>query len=201
MNQRVKSHFQKADPILFGVLQKIEKKDELVPRKSDDYFSDICQAIINQQLSDKAGATIFKRFVHLFPHGKVTPQSLMRLSDTQIRAVGPSGSKVQFLKSLARSVIAKEIVFTALETLSDEDVRKELVKLKGIGPWTAEMFLMFSLGREDVFSYGDLGLRRAIQKLYNFKKEPTKRQMEKVTNRWMPYRTYACRILWRSLEI
>ena len=84
---------------------------------------------------------------------------------------------------------------------SDEDVIVELTKIKGIGRWTAEMFLMFTLGREDIFSYGDLGLRKGIMKLYGYKKEPTEQQMEKLATRWKPYRTYAARILWRSLEI
>ena len=87
-----------------------------------------------------------------------------------------------------------------LEGLDDEEVIIELTKLNGIGRWSAEMFLMFSLGREDVFSYGDLGLRRAIQKLYKLKTEPTQKKAEKIANKWKPYRTYACRILWRSVS-
>jgi len=87
-----------------------------------------------------------------------------------------------------------------LDELDNGAVVEELTKVKGIGPWTAEMFLMFSLAREDVFSYGDLGLRKAIQKLYKLKKEPTNKQMEQITKKWSPYRTYASRILWKSLE-
>jgi len=201
MDEKVKSHFRTVDPILYSVLVRLEgKTDRLTPTKSTDYFADLCEAIINQQLSDKAAATIYKRFLDLFPKKRVTPEFLLRLKDEQIRGVGTSWNKVKFLTSLARAVVDRTIKLASLDTLPDIEVVTELTKLHGIGPWTAEMFLMFSLGRPDVFSYGDVGLRRAIQKLYALKKEPTPKQMEKISRKWAPYRTYACRILWRSLD-
>ena len=103
--------------------------------------------------------------------------------------------------NLATRVQKKSIHLAKLPDMSNEDIIDELTKVKGIGPWTAEMFLMFSLGREDVFSYGDLGLRNAIKRLYKFRRDPTRKQMEKIVNTWAPYRTWAARILWRSLEI
>lgn len=196
--KKVIQHFRKADPILASVLDKV---GVIGPTVSNDYFSDLCEAIINQQLSDKAAATIFGRFKKLFPGEKVNPEYLIKLSDEKIRSCGTSKTKVGFLKDLAKSLIERKIIFAKIHKLSDELVIKELTKIKGIGPWTAEMFLMFTLGREDVFSHGDLGLRKAIKKLYKFKNEPTKKQVERIVEKWRPYRTYACRLLWRSLEL
>jgi len=126
---------------------------------------------------------------------------LLKLSDKKIRSCGTSNSKVSFLKDLAAKVLKNDLKLNKLDKLSDDLVIKELTKVKGIGPWTAEMFLMFTLGREDIFSHGDLGLKNAIKKLYKFKKEPTRKQIEKIVEIWKPYRTYASRILWKSLEI
>ncbi len=164
-----------------------------------DYFAKLCGEIINQQLSDKASATIYKRFENLFPEKIITPEYVLKLSHEKIRGTGTSNAKVAFIKSLAEKVVKKELKFELLDSMTDREVVKELTKIKGIGPWTAEMFIMFSLGRQDVFSHGDLGLRKAIKKLYGFKAEPTRKEIEKITNKWSPYRTYACAILWQSL--
>jgi DNA-3-methyladenine glycosylase II len=202
MKPEVRKHFQTVDPILFAALETLDAvAHELTPRHSNDYFSELCDAIISQQLSSKAGATIFGRFKALFPEKKITPHKTLELTDEQIREVGASWSKVKFIKDLAQKTVNKEIPLDSLKDLSNEQVIGILTAVKGIGPWTAEMFLMFSLGREDVFSYGDLGLMRGIQRLYRFKKDPTKKQMEKIVKKWSPYRTYASRILWRSLEL
>lgn len=199
MNSKIKDHFRKNDPTLYAVTGKIKPLVEL--SLSKDYISDLCGAIINQQLSEKASATIFSRFKKLFPKGKITAKYLLSVSDEKIRSVGSSWGKVSYLKNLARKVFEKELQLDQLDELDNGAVIKKLTTVKGIGPWTAEMFLMFSLGREDIFSYGDLGLQKAIQKLYKLKAKPTKGQMEKLAKRWIPYRTYAARILWRSLEI
>jgi len=202
MKPAVCIHFQSADPILYAALEKLDAHAHtFVPHVTDDYFSDLCDAIISQQLSTKAGATIFGRFKGLFPQGVITPERAVKLKDEQIRNIGASWSKAAFIKDLADKAMKKEVPLEALKDLSDDEVIKALTAVKGIGPWTAEMFLMFSLGREDIFSYGDLGLRRAIQKLYAFKKEPTQKQMKKIVTKWSPYRTYACRILWRSIDM
>lgn len=191
-------HFQTVDPVLAGLLAQMEFP---VITSHDDHFRELCDVIISQQLSTKAAATIFSRFENLFPKKHITPETLLKLSDVQIRAVGTSGSKTSFLKNLAKAVVEKEIILEDLPTMTNEEIIVALTKLKGIGPWSADMFLMFSLGREDVFSYGDLGLRRAIQKLYKMKSEPTQKQVEKISKPWSPYRTYAARILWKSLEL
>lgn len=198
MRQKAFAHFRAVDPKLASIIQ------EIVPlkrTKPDQYFADLVEAIICQQLSDKAGATIFARFTKLFPKGQIIPQAVHKLSAAAFRKVGTSWSKANYIKDLAQQVVSGEVKLDKLHELDDESVVRELVKIKGIGHWTAEMFLMFSLAREDVFSFGDLGLRRAMQRLYGFKKEPTPKQMENISKKWFPYRTYAARILWRSLEL
>ncbi len=199
MDKQITQHLRKADPVLGSVLEKIDSIKPLV--KSDNFFADLCETITNQQLSEKVGTVIFNRFKKLFPKGKITAKNLLKLADKEIRKIGTSGNKVKFMKELAKKVHTQEVNLKKLEQLKNEEVIAELTKLKGIGQWTAEMFLMFSLGREDIFSYGDLGLRRAIQKLYKLTREPTKKEAEKISLKWSPYRTYACRILWRSLEL
>lgn len=198
MNKKALDHFQAVDPILSRVIPHIKP---FTLRKSNDYFCDLVEAIICQQLSNKAGATIFGRFQKLFSTEKITPEQVLSLTDATIRSVGPSWSKVRYIKNLAQAAIDRTLDLDALDRRTDEEVIKELTQVKGIGPWTAEMFLMFTLGREDVFSFGDLGLKRAIKNLYLFKKEPSRKQLEKLSCTWSPYRTFACRILWRSLEI
>ena len=202
MEKQIKDHFARVDPVLFGVLAKLDgDTDKLTPTKTDDYFSDLVEAIVCQQLSDKAGATIFGRVKGLFPKKRITATYLLKIADETLRNVGPSRSKILYMKELAKAVSNKTIDLARLSMMADEEVITNLTKLKGIGRWTAEMFLMFTLGREDIFSYGDLGLRKAIMKLYGYKKEPTEPQMEKLATRWRPYRTYAARILWKSLEL
>ncbi len=199
MHKKIRNHIEKVDTILYDVLKKIDSIKPLT--KSENYFSDLCETIINQQLSGKAGDTIFRRFKKLFSGEKVNPEELLKLSSEKIRNVGTSNSKVKYLKNLAEKIQRKEIDLDDLAGKDDCTVKKSLMKIKGIGPWTAEMFLMFSLAREDIFSLGDLGLRKAIQKLYSFEKKPTDKQIEKLSKIWIPYRTYAARILWRSLEL
>ena len=198
MRNDIVAHFAKADPVIYFLIQKISL-DPVVP--SSDFFRSLCREIIGQQLAGKAAHAIFTRFIKLFPRGRITAKKLLVLSDDAIRAVGASWAKVRSLKDLAHNVVKKNLQLQSLVTLSNDDVMKELVKVKGIGPWTAEMFLMFSLAREDIFSFGDLSLQNAIQKLYKLRRKPTRKQLEILSSKWSPYRTYGCRVLWRSLEL
>lgn len=198
MTDRVRKHFKRNDPLLFSYLAKIEF---IAHKPSPGLFTDLCDTIISQQLSGKAASTIFSRFEKLFPKKRITAKNLLNLSDAKIRSCGTSNAKVRSLKDLAQKVVSGELNLKKLKNLSDEDIIGELIKVKGIGPWSAEMFLMFGLGREDVFSYGDLGLKNAIKKIYGFKKDPSVKQVEKIVSKWRPYRTFASRILWKSLEI
>ena len=128
------------------------------------------------------------------------PHQVLKISDAKLRSVGLSGGKVKYVKDLAKKVHNKEVLFNFLHKMTDEEVIEHLVQVKGIGRWTGEMFLMFSLERPDVFSHGDLGLRNGIMKLYGFKKPPTTKQIEKIVQKWSPHRTLASRYLWKSLD-
>lgn len=202
MDQKILKHFKKVDPILYEALLSILKKVGKIKnpkRLPENYFEDLCTEIINQQLSAKAGDTIFKRFRSLSKEGVITPKAILKIKDEKIRECGLSSAKVKYIKDLAKKIVDREVELEKIGDLPDEHVIAELVKVKGIGKWTAEMFLMFSLGREDVFSHGDLGLKNAIKKIYNLE-NPTLEQVEEIVIKWSPYRTYACRILWRSLD-
>lgn len=194
---KIRNHFKKVDPILYSSIKELYLLEKVTANK---YFEKLSGEIINQQLSDKASATIFSKFKKLYPQGKITPEYTLKLEHDQIRKAGPSNSKVKFIKGLAQKVVSEELKLEKLENMTDLEVANELTKVKGIGPWTAEIFMMFSLGRPNLFSYGDLGLRKAIKKLYRFKSDPTQKQMEKIVNKWSPYKSYACIILWQVLD-
>lgn len=188
----------KKDPILGKVIKKIGPFES---HKGGNYFEDLTESIVSQQLSIKAANTIWGRFIALLPGKKVTPENVWEVPDQKIRDAGLSWSKVAYVKDLAKKTMESGIIFEQFEIMTDEEIITELIKVKGIGRWTAEMFLMFAMERPDVFSYGDLGLRRAIQKLYSLDHEPSVEEAEKISLKWKPYRTLACRYLWRSLEL
>lgn len=172
--------------------------------RSDSLFQDLVENIISQQLSDKAGATIIERFKAVVLGSKSSlafpsAREILKVSDRKMRKSGMSFAKAGFIKGLAAEVAGGSLKLDRLSKMPDEDVISELTKIKGIGRWTAEMFLIFSLRRMDVFSSGDLGLRRAIEKLYKvkFKKE---KEYAGFAKRWSPYRSLASWYLWRSLE-
>lgn len=196
--KHILDHFQKNDPILFRLTKKLALRKL---EKSTDYFTSLTREIIGQQLSGKAADAIFAKVLALFPEKKITPDQVLALSDEALRSAGPSWAKVRFLKDLATKVCEKEIDLAKLDRLPDGEVIQYLTKVKGVGPWTAEMFLMFSLAREDVFSHGDLGLNKAIRRLYGLKRPPSRKRLEALTNKWSPYRTYGCLLLWDSLEL
>lgn len=191
-------HFKKVDPVLYEIAKEIKIEER---KKSTDLFTDLIESIISQQLSIKASDTIFGRFKKLFPKEKITANKILEISDEKIRECGISFSKILYIKGIAKAVINKEIDLKKLDKLNDEEVIGELIKLKGVGQWTAEMFLMFSLGRPDVFSAGDLGLQNAMIKLYKLKNKPGKEKLLELSHKWSPHRTVASRILWKSLEI
>lgn len=197
MHKTIVSHFETVDKVIFEVIPLIKP---FTIQKSDKLFFSLVESIISQQLSVKAGDTIVKRFMALFPDGEITPKAVLSVPRETLRSVGMSWSKADYVHNISRAIVEKQLDFTNFDNLTDEEVILELTKIKGIGRWTAEMFLMFTMAREDVFSYGDVGLQNAIQKLYKLKAKPTKKQMEKFSKKWSPYRTYAARILWRSLD-
>lgn len=199
MSKQAIQHFKKHDPTLHGFAHKF---GELEMRKNKrGHFEALVEAIVSQQLSVKASDTIFNRFVALFPGKKFPkPEDILKLSPEKMRSVGISNSKAVYILDLSEKVFNKELKLQTLDKLDNEEVITELTKVKGIGRWTAEMFLMFSLLREDVFSLGDLGLKNAIKKLYKLKNHPTEKQLNNLFKKWSPYKTYAARYLWKSLD-
>lgn len=198
--QQIFVYLGNKDTIIGAYIEKLKSYDDFRLEKSTDYFRSLCREIIGQQLSGKVAEVIFSRFLKLFTLKRPTPKQVLKFHDEKLRAVGMSWSKVKFLKDLSEYVDSGKLDLQKLDDLSDNEVTQKLSKVKGIGPWTAEMFLMFSLAREDIFSLGDLGLKRAIQKLYKLKREPSKTYMEKISKKWAPYRTYVCLLLWHSLD-
>ena len=179
----------------------IKKVPPFTHRKSENYFISLVESIISQQLSVKAADTIYARFEGLFLGKVITPEEVLELKDDVIRGVGISYQKISYIKDLAEKTLESGILFEQFEIMTDEEIIEELIKVKGIGRWTGEMFLMFVMGRPDVFSYGDLGIRNAIQKLYKFDHQPTQEEAEKIAMNWKPQRTLACRYLWKSLDM
>lgn len=196
----ITAHFRSVDLTLYNILRTMEVTELPKPQTSDYFFEKLCREIISQQLASKAAHAIVERFFNLFPHGHVHPKDVLVFTEQNLRDVGMSWAKARYIRDLAQHVAAGTLALATLHLLEDEAVIQELMKVEGIGRWTAEMFLIFTLGREDVFSYGDLGLRRAIQVLYKFTDKPTEKEMKKIVTKWSPYRSYASLALWHSLD-
>jgi DNA-3-methyladenine glycosylase II len=163
-------------------------------------FHSLAEAIVYQQLHGKAAATIFKRLTDLAGE-PLTPQGILKLSEQQMRGVGLSKQKLSYLRDLAAKTHSGELDFARLPDLPDEEVITQLTQVKGIGVWTAHMFLMFALRRPDVLPTGDLGIQMAIRKHYRKRALPKPKHMEKIAKSWSPYRSVACWYLWRSMDI
>ncbi len=165
------------------------------------YFEALTGAIISQQLSTKAADTIKKRFVALFGGGKFPkPAEVLKKSDRVLRSAGLSFQKISYIKSLAQLIERGSIDFKKFKKMSDEEIITTLTEVKGIGRWTAEMFLMFCLSRPDVFSHGDLGLKNAIKKWYKLDQKLHSKKYHRLVESWSPHRTTAARYLWASLN-
>jgi DNA-3-methyladenine glycosylase II len=190
-------HLRKCDPILGAIIERVGPcRMEFSPAE----FCSLAEAIVYQQLNGKAAATIFKRFAALAGE-PIAPDRILKLSDEQLRSVGLSKQKSAYLKDLAAKVAAGALDFSRLPDLSDEEVIKQLTQVKGIGVWTAHMFLIFSLRRPNVLPTGDYGLQMAVKKHYRKRKLPKPKDMEKIARPWEPYRSVACWYMWRSLDI
>jgi DNA-3-methyladenine glycosylase II len=192
-------HLIKADAKLAAVIKRIGpcQLHAVAPR---DPFEALTMSIASQQLSTKAAATIFGRFCDLFPPDrKPTPERVMSLTDDEIRAVGYSRPKVTFIKDLAAHVLDQRLDLGGLKKHSDDDVMQQLVAVKGIGRWTAEIFLMFRLGRLDILPADDLGLMNAVHRAYGLRQRPDAKRLRKMGETWKPYRSVAAWYLWESL--
>ena len=164
------------------------------------YFVTLCDSIISQQLSGRVAEVIFERFAALCPRRRPTPQAVARLPLGRLRAAGLSKQKAGYLKDLAKGFLNGRIDMRRLTRQSNEDIIGTLTTIHGIGRWTAEMFLMFSLNRLDVLPVDDLGIQKAIQRWYGFRHLPASATMRKIGRPWHPYETIACWYLWRSLR-
>jgi DNA-3-methyladenine glycosylase II len=174
--------------------------DARVRGRPADAYGALLRAIVGQQLSVKAARTIYERFTALFGGKTPTPEQLLEVDADTLRAAGLSRAKAAYVRSLAEHVISGELELDRLDELSDEEVTAKLVAVKGLGQWTADMFLIFHLGRPDVLPVGDLGVRRAIERLYGFETLPSAAEMEALGERWRPYRSLASLYLWESLD-
>jgi DNA-3-methyladenine glycosylase II len=191
------NHLKKSDPILSAI---IERVGSCRMEFGEPEFHSLAEAIVYQQLNGKAAVTIFKRFTALTGE-PLTPAGILKLTDAQLRSVGLSKQKSSYLKDMAQRAARGELDFTRLPAMTDEEVIKHLTQVKGVGVWTAHMFLMFTLRRPNVLPTGDFGIRMAIKKHYKKRKLPKPEQMEKIAKCWEPYRSIACWYLWRSLEV
>lgn len=184
------------DRRLAKIIDQIGKPN--IPITKNPYES-LIEAIITQQLSGKAADSISKKFRAIY--GRFPkPEDVLKTSDNSLRKAGLSYMKIFYIKDLSHKIETKQLRLVKMKDLSDEEVIAELTMVKGIGRWTAEMFLIFSLGRQDVLPVGDLGLKKGIQRLYSMKELPQKEQMEKIAEKWRPYRSVATWYLWRSLN-
>ena len=191
------NHLKKCDPVLRAIIERVGPcRMEYGPAE----FHSLAEAIVYQQLNGKAAVTIFKRFAALAGE-PLTPEGILKLTDEQLRSVGLSKQKSAYLKDLAAKTAAGQLDFARLPELSDEEVIQHLTQVKGIGVWTAHMFLMFSLRRPNVLPTGDYGVQMAMKKHYRKRKLPKPKDMEKIAKAWEPYRSVGCWYMWRSLDI
>jgi DNA-3-methyladenine glycosylase II len=187
------------DPVLAVVIRKIGPCG-LAGRQNPDHLGTLVRAIVGQQLSVKAAATIYARLVALFAGGVVTVDGLAAVEETRLRTVGLSRQKVTYLRDLCARIHGRELELEQLARAPDEQVIARLTAVKGFGRWTAEMFLMFHLHRPDVLPVGDLGISRAVERLYRLRTRPTPERLLTIGEPWRPYRSVACWYLWQSLK-
>jgi DNA-3-methyladenine glycosylase II len=192
-----------ADPVLRGLIDELGP-DPLGDRRAGrphDLYGALVRSIVGQQLSTRAARAIYSRLTDRFGGRTPTPAEVLADDPDELRAAaGLSRAKVQYLRSLAEHVLDGSLELERLGDLPDEQVIAELVAVRGIGAWSAHMFLMFQLGRPDVLAIGDLGIRRAVMLRYGLPAMPTPAEVERLGERWRPYRTLACLYLWRSLD-
>ena len=190
-------HLKKSDPVLRAIIERVG------PYKieyGEPTFHSLAESILYQQLNGKAAVVIFNRFTEQ-TGDPVTPEGILKLSDAQMRAIGLSKQKTAYLRDLAQKTKDGLLNFERLSDMSNEEVIEHLTQVKGVGVWTAHMFLMFTLRRPDILPTGDYGIQAAIKKHYRKRKWPKPKDMEKIAKPWAPYRSVACWYLWRSLDI
>jgi DNA-3-methyladenine glycosylase II len=193
--EHIKKHLSESDPKLIPLVEQIT----LPQLSSKDVYADLLDSIVSQQLSVKAASTIYNRFLDLFPNRYPNPEWILALEHEQLRAVGLSNQKASYIKNTAQFFIENDLIEKDWNTITDEDIINHLITIKGVGKWTVQMILMFTLQREDIFPIDDLGIQQGMQKLYGLDKSSKtfKKDMENIANSWKPYRSIASRYLWR----
>jgi DNA-3-methyladenine glycosylase II len=190
-------HLRKSDPVMRAIIERI---GPCKMQFGEPVFHSLAEAIVYQQLNGKAAVTIFKRFAAL-AGDPLTPKGILKLTPEKMRSVGLSKQKTSYLFDMAERAHRGELDFSRLSEMSDDQVIEHLTQVKGVGVWTAHMFLMFTLRRPNVLPIGDYGVRTAIMKHYKKRKLPKPELMERIAKPWVPYRSVACWYLWQSLDV
>lgn len=196
MTNRKAIRFLKRDPKLAKIIERV--RDYKI-KKRNNHFATLVEAIISQQLASSAAEAILQRFKRLYPKFP-KPVQILNTKDSMLRSAGLSRMKIEYLKDLAKKVERRQIKIKTLSKMNDDEIISQLTQVKGIGRWTAEMFLIFSLGRQDVFPVGDLGLRKGVQMAFSLPELPKPKDVEQIGMRWKPYRSVATWYLWKSLQ-
>ena len=196
---KAQAHLTNADPVLASL---ISRYGDCYLEPHADYYRELVDSIISQQLSVKAGRTIFNRFLGLFDGRMPAPEEILALDIEQLRQAGCSYAKAAYIKDLAGHIVDGRLDLGHIATLPNEEVIKQLVAVKGIGEWSAHMFMIFSLGRTNILPTGDLGIRKAMMHLYGLKELPKPPEMLSISlqNGWEPYQSIASWYLWKSLD-
>jgi DNA-3-methyladenine glycosylase II len=190
-------HLKKADPVMRAI---IERVGAYRIEHREPSFATLVRSIVYQQLSGRVATVILGRLIAMLPSGKVTPEAILKLTPARMRKAGLSKQKTTYIRDLARKTLKGHLKFETLPGLPDHEVIEHLTQVKGIGVWTAHMFLIFALRRPDILATGDLGVRAAIRKAYQLEELPHPQQMEEMAVAWRPYSSVAMWYLWRSLE-
>ncbi len=205
MSAKARKALAAADPTMGALIERIGRIDlkmrlkRRAEERPPDAYGALLRAIVGQQLSTKAARTIYLRVVDLFDGTTPTPEQLLDAREEDLRACGLSGRKTEYVRDLAAHVLSGELELDRLDNLGDEEVIEEIVAVRGLGRWTAEMFLLFHLERPDVLSGGDLGIRKAIQIEYGLVEMPPLAEVIEIGEAWRPYRSLASLYLWESL--
>jgi DNA-3-methyladenine glycosylase II len=202
LTRKAVATLREADPVMARLIDDHHAlvRADLKRERGGDAYGALVRSIVGQQLSTKAAATIYGRMLELFGGHTPTPKQLLKVNPDKIRAAGLSRPKIAYLRDLAKHVEEGTLELERLPDLPDEEVAAQLTSIKGLGPWTADMFLMFHLGRPDILPVGDQGIRRAVMVEYRLRKLPDAKRLEKIAKPWRPYRTLACLYLWSSLD-
>jgi DNA-3-methyladenine glycosylase II len=201
-DEKAVEHLRAADDTLRRIIDErgpLDHEARMRGRPTDPYGA-LLRSIVGQQLSTKAARSIYTRLTEQFGGRAPSPQELLDADPEVVRSAGLSRPKVAYLRSLAEHVVSGELELDRLQDLPDEDVTREVTAVKGLGQWTADMFLIFHLGRPDVLPVGDLGVRRAVERAYGLEALPDAETLERLGERWQPYRSLAALYLWESLD-